>query len=80
MIGETAEAASKAASKVMYGGGATSVGSWLACRFELTGDDWTVLFGALGALAAIGGFLVTWYYKAAHLRLARQLAKANPEE
>lgn len=87
-LSETAEAATRAASaaassaatKIMYGGSATSVGSWLACRVEMTGDDWTVLFGGLGALAALGGFLVSWYYKRADHRLKVAMARMQGAE
>ena len=79
MINATAEAASNAASKAMYGGAGTTVASWLSCRFELTGDDWTVIFGAVGAAVAVGGFLINWRYKRLHYRLALKRAQADPE-
>lgn len=79
MISATAEAASNAASKAMYGGGVASVTSWVSCELGMTGDDWTVIFGAVGAAVAVGGFLINWRYKRLHYRLALKRAQADPE-
>lgn len=79
MIGQTAEAASQVASKAMYAGAGTTVASWLSCRFEMTGDDWTVLFGLIGAVVAVAGLIANIWFKHQHLKIARAKAQADPE-
>jgi hypothetical protein len=80
MPSEVADGAQKAASAVMYGGAAVSSGSWGANYFGLSKDEWTLIFGAIGALMAIGGFVLTWYYKHQHFKLALTKAVSDLEE
>lgn len=73
------EAAEALSSKFMYGGSAVAGGSWGACRLQLTGDDWTMIFGAIGALVAVIGLATNIWFKWQHLKLARSKAQADPE-
>lgn len=67
------------ASRTMYGGAGVAGGSLGVCILGLSKDQWTLLFAALGALAAVGGFVVSWYYKQKHYELALLRARPDPE-
>jgi hypothetical protein len=60
----------KLSTKTMQGGSVTAVVSGGAKYFGLASDEWTLVFAAVGALAAVGGFLVSWYYKHRSLQIA----------
>lgn len=63
--------AEKAATAATYGGSTGAV------FFGLTANE----FAALGGLGiAVVGFLVNVWFKAQHLKIARQRAAADPEE
>lgn len=63
----------KAAQTLTYTGGATSV------VFGLTPGEWQVIGVIGGLVAAFLGLLVTWGYKHAHYKLAREM-KAGLDE
>jgi hypothetical protein len=70
----TAEAIQQTATAATYTGSGMAVGFSGLKYFGLTTSEWTLLFAGVGALMAIGGFLVNWYYKHRHLQIA---IKAN---
>jgi uncharacterized membrane protein len=61
----TEAAVTKAATAAQY------VGSGGALVFGLTANQWSVLGIIAGIVIALLGFLVNWYYRDQHLRLAR---------
>lgn len=65
--------ATKAASAAQWGGSASAVVSGTARIFGLTADEWSVIGVMVGMAVAIGGFLLSWFYKQQHLKLARDL-------
>jgi hypothetical protein len=75
-ITETAEAIQKVASAAIPTGAVVAVGSGGVNYFGLSKDEWTLVFAGIGALVAMLGFLVSWYYKHQTYKLA--LAKAPP--
>jgi hypothetical protein len=56
----------------MAGGSVTAVVSGGIKYFGLSASEWTLVFAAVGAVVAVAGFFVSWYYKAQALKLARQ--------
>lgn len=66
-----AEAAASAAKTVMY----TGAGS--AIFFGLRAEEFAAI---VGAIVAVAGFLLTWYYKHQHLKLARARIEAQDED
>jgi hypothetical protein len=64
--------AAKAASAAQWGGSAVAGASGAARVFGLTTDEWTVIGIIAGIVFAAAGFVLTWIYKQAHLRLARE--------
>lgn len=87
-IAETAEAAQRTASAVMYGGALTSTGSGAsvgaALYFGLPMEAWQVagIVGGLviGALGLVANMTITVYFKRQHLLLARAKAQAEQDE
>jgi hypothetical protein len=75
-ITDTAEAIQKVASAAVPTGGVVAMGSGAVNYFGLSKDEWTLVFAGVGALVAVVGFLVSWYYKHQTYKLA--LAKAPP--
>jgi hypothetical protein len=63
------EAASAAAIKVANL--ATYGGSGAAVVFGLTPSEWQVIGIIGGLLTAVGGFLLSWWYKHQHLKIAK---------
>lgn len=52
-------------------------GSAVAAYFgTFTAQEWAAV---VGAMVAVCGFVMSWYYKHQHLKLARAKAKADPE-
>lgn len=66
-----AEAVTRVASAATYGGSAGAV------FFGLTANEFAALSGV--AIAVVG-LAVNVYFKAQHLRIARERAQADPEE
>lgn len=73
---DTAEAIQKVASAAVPTGGVVAMGSGAVNYFGLSKDEWTLVFAGIGALVALLGFFVSWYYRHKEYRLA--LAKAPP--
>lgn len=74
MVNDTADAIQKVAAAAVPTGATVAVGSGGVNYFGLSKDEWTLVFAAVGALVALLGFLVSWYYKHQTYKLA--LAKA----
>jgi hypothetical protein len=71
---------SKTATAATYGGSAGAVASGLDTIFGLTTNQWSVV-GVIGGLViALLGFLVNIYFKRQHLLIAKNAAKADPNE
>lgn len=75
-ITDTAEAIQKAASAAMPTGATVAIGSGSVNYFGLSKDELTLAFAGIGALVALLGFVVNWYYKHKEFKLA--LAKVPP--
>lgn len=69
---QTAEAAAMASGKVSYFAGIS-----MMVVGGLTMQEW---FMFIGALTALGTFLVNWYYKHKHLKLAEDTALKHARE
>jgi hypothetical protein len=71
---DAADAAHKAASAATYGG------SGVAVYFGFSPGEWQVI-GILGGLVfAAAGFFTNLYFKAAHLRVAKEQRRASIDE
>lgn len=73
-VHNTADAAHQAASAATYTGGTMAVGSVGLKYFGLTTSEWTLMFAGIGALMAVAGFAVNWFYK--HQEYKLKLARA----
>lgn len=72
----TSDLASKAAKAAELGGSAAaSVPVAQRYVFGLPPDEWTIVFGAVGAAVAVLGFVVSWVYQ--HRRTRAYIAHLN---
>lgn len=78
-VQNTAEAIQQSATAATYTGSTVAVGSYGLKYFGLTTNEWTLLFAGVGALMAVAGFLVGWYYKHKHYTLAMRHLEGSDE-
>lgn len=83
-ITDTAEAAHRAASTVMYAGAGMAAGSGasigVTTYFGLTLGHWQVIGIVAGIVFAAAGFITNLWFKSAHYRLAVRNGSSDPPE
>lgn len=65
----TEAAVTKAATTAQYAGSGSAV------AFGMTGTEWSVIGVIGGLIVAVLGFVVNWFYKERHYRLAEAKAR-----